>query len=887
MRPPLRQLLLGGALTLPLLGCPAPPTTIELTLSGDGFTGGTLPPTLLRVQLFNPNAGEFGEEVELLATNGTGIFLEGETVELSLNIPAGEFPIDLAAGLVDSNQRTLSAARTSLTLRSNQANRVALVLAPPTCGDGFVDEDLDSLELCDDVGQVGGCPDNCRLGVCGDEIFDEIVEQCDQGERNGLLGSGCDEECLLSPALLFGARAVPVSPGPLRPLVIPSGPGGVPEPALLDLAGGAQLVPLLGQVVEPLGTPQPLVVFPRVDALDAADLDADGLPELVALDRAASTLRIAGRPGGAPVLLAELALQDPLDASPLLVDRAVLLPNANTASLVLAEADELWIAPQSGIGFDLAAAARIPLPEPVRGLLVAELSGDGRPDLAVQLAQQVLVFTGEDAPSPTPANTLDCGDDGASAALLDLDALTLAGASSLLATREDGRLCLFALDGTGRSTRDVVAPSALSAAVLNDGDELRVALASPDERGRELVYTGFAAPTLRREFGLLRDAGQLASLDLDGDGARDLLAASPAAGELHAFLRDAAGELSVPSLSAPLTAPVAMTLADLNRDGFQDLLGAAPGALLVMDGPGFSATREFPGLATPTAITSFDRDVDGAPDVVIPDGERLRFFFGDGAGGIASEEDFLPGGIFGPTDIAVGEMDGSDGLDWGVVYDDLSGPSARDGGLLLYRDVLGAPPAPEELGVGGLGAVVVEAQDLTFDRRRDLIVPLRETNAVTLTSLVDTPPLTATFALEVPCGPVAALVGDGDQNIFPEVFIFCADEPRMFILRDAGLVALPIEERPFVRVAAAALLDLNGDRKTDLVALADDGRMAVMLNAGEDPRDDSSGALFFSEPFFFPAGELPAALVAGVVGGRPSLFFSDRTGVIGRWTVAP
>jgi cysteine-rich repeat protein len=76
----------------------------------------------------------------------------------------------------------------------------------PYCGDGKVDTvDADHREECDDgvnlsptYGSAVGCAPGCRKPhYCGDGILDSKYESCDDGPKNGTLGSWCTESCLL------------------------------------------------------------------------------------------------------------------------------------------------------------------------------------------------------------------------------------------------------------------------------------------------------------------------------------------------------------------------------------------------------------------------------------------------------------------------------------------------------------------------------------------------------------------------------------------------------------------------------------------------------------------------------------------------------------------
>jgi hypothetical protein len=845
----------------------------------------------MRVQFFDAGQGSFFADTEVNSDNPDGQFAEGDQVPLVLSFDNGSTDVEVAVALLDPNGVPRATRRLPVTITAGRRAVLEVDLLDPVCGDGFIDTSRFGQETCDDAGTPDGCPDTCRFGRCGDGVRDRVLEQCDLGDdQNGTLGSACSTSCQLDAALLFGGRVVPVPSSPVRVAGLRSGSNGALELAAFDTAGGALLAPIVGGLTAPLGASVPLSVFARVDSLAAADLDADSSPELVALHRTQHRVDIATRPGGALALANSLSLVDPVDGSLLEIAELGLSSGAAPA-LFLAETNELWRAPAAGLGFALATAERAPLPSAPRGLLVADVDGDSTEDVAVRLAQQVVLFRGGEPLSAGPAAVFDCGEDGASAELIDLDVLSLGSARGLLATRADGRICAFEFGGSGFVLRQQVAARAESAVVFGGAQQGEVLLSSGEGQSQVLSLVDFASPAVLGErIGLLNTAGGLAAADLDGDGAEDLIAASPGASALHLFLRDPSGTLSAPRISAPLSGAVLATaLVDLDRDGSLDLAAASPGEISVFSGPlsSFETPALFSGPSNAHAVRALDRDFDGNPDLAIPTGQTLRFLLGDGAGGFSSEEDFSPGASFGPIDFAQGEIDTEAGIDWAILYDDLDGASARDGGLLFFRNVGATPGAFEDVGLGALGAVQVEARDLDFNRRRDLAITLPDANQIALVR-VNNAGVAENFTIQIqePCAPFAVLTLNTDQDVFEDGVAFCSEDGSLLLFLDVAIASPDPDVFPFLGAAVRAVSvgDLNRDGVSDVAAFSARGELGIMLTAGQP---SSTEPVEFSAPLLLPGAVLPSSLTAATIQGRVGLVFGDASGVVGVWNPVP
>ncbi len=287
-----------------------------------------------------------------------------------------------------------------------------------------------------------------------------------------------------------------------------------------------------------------------------------------------------------------------------------------------------------------------PGPTPGRGLAAADLDGDRRPDLARLLAgdppRLELRLSSAAAPVTLP---LPAAATGLLAADLDND-----GQLDLLAHGPDQLTLLRGL-GEGRfeaatEAFGLAGAGAAAAAVLDfdiEGD-LDLALAGgkagPGEIFRNALAGALAAVGRQALPRLdLSQVSDLVASDLDRDGDLDLLLAHGGGLALLANLRQ--GEFADQTAAAGLAgAPAARTVvsADLDNDGWPDLVAAGPGLALYRNRGGrFERLRPagaWPASGEHPALAILDADNDGrldlaaaGPEGVVVLGQRsdLRF----------------------------------------------------------------------------------------------------------------------------------------------------------------------------------------------------------------------------------------------------------------------
>ncbi|MFT5686426.1 MAG: hypothetical protein ACI8RZ_007382, partial [Myxococcota bacterium] len=322
-------------------------------------------------------------------------------------------------------------------------------------------------------------------------------------------------------------------------------------------------------------------------------------------------------------------------------------------------------------------------------------------------------------------------------------------------------------------------------------------------------------------------------LDIDGDGALDLIEAST-----HGLLLSRGMQPDPELLATPVFDRIVS--GDIDGDGRMDLVGAGEAGVQVYrqgETGGFSPVAlggEQPTATSWQGLSLADLDGDGGLDVVALSTDGVALWMSD-EDGLAVVSRGLPESLSGGGGLALGDAD-----DDGVPDIFIAGSSARD------RLYLG----------DGAGYFLLAAVD-------------------------------ALPADEAP-GGVAPVIADLDGDGITDIFIAASGQDRLLRGDGAGRF---IDETPFtlsvethVAVAAEAV-DLDRDGLLDLVVAEDDGLRIL--------RSDGSGRFFDYSDTFHAAADVPASGLAVIDlddDGDPDLLVtrSDvrRPAVILNWSPA-
>lgn len=318
----------------------------------------------------------------------------------------------------------------------------------------------------------------------------------------------------------------------------------------------------------------------------------------------------------------------------------------------------------------------------------------------------------------------------------------------------------------------------------------------------------------------------IASVDLDHDGAADLVIGNSFRHEIMALLGTGDGTFRAPIYSATSETPRSFTAGDLDGDGVPDLavtlLDVSGIGVMLGSGDGtFHSEVVYPLSAAPASVAIGDLNRDSWPDLVTanPDGNGIGVLLGQGAGTFRAAVDY-PTEIF-PTSVAIADFDGDSALDL-VVGNNNGG--ADDVSVLLGRGDGTFAPALEypvrfmsstvlvgdfdgdhKLDVATVNGLLLGNGDGTFQAR--------ESGYLGTSPSMAAGDFDGDGRLDLATGAGSVLLGVGRRT-----------------LRSGSVYGLGTGSQDFQSLVAA---DLDGDGHLDLACIGEDSTIIVLRGAGD------------------------------------------------------
>jgi uncharacterized repeat protein (TIGR01451 family) len=484
----------------------------------------------------------------------------------------------------------------------------------------------------------------------------------------------------------------------------------------------------------------------------------------------------------------------------------------------------------------------------IRTLVVADVNGDGRPDLLT--------------PVRAPADlsvALGCGD-GTFRALEFLNAgnppVSFPVAVVTADLNSDGMADLVTANA-GFNTEGTV--------VLGNGvGEVTVLLGHGDGTFQQVPLT---FPAGDAPLGL-------ATADVDGDQQADLITADAGTDTVSVLLSNGNGTLQSPLSFATGTRPVAVVVADVNGDGLPDIITANSGSdnvavLLGAAGSLVQPARFFQTGAGPAAVTVADVNGDSRLDLITANcgfsASQLQctstddrpgdvtVLLGDGQGNF--QPPISVGAGIAPLAVAVADVSGDARPDL-IVADYQSRAMA-----VLHGDGLGAFASPQFLATGG-PPVAVAAVDLNADSAPDIVAANEFGGALILLGNTDgTLQTRRLFSPGAFLDPRALAVADVDRDGVPDLVTANSDAFSVSVLHgmgDGNFQTPQIFSVGNFPVAVTAA-DVNGDSVPDIIT----------ANSASDDVSVLPGQMegTFAEALSFAAGDGPVAVAVADVNG--------------------
>ncbi|MFI5761130.1 FG-GAP-like repeat-containing protein [Streptomyces sp. NPDC051563] len=406
--------------------------------------------------------------------------------------------------------------------------------------------------------------------------------------------------------------------------------------------------------------------------------------------------------------------------------------------------------PASAAGTNTTAfATAVNLSDSGRGssaVAIGDLDNDGKPDLVTAIRAEGLgVFLGSGGGSfgavtkyaaPRTASSLFLG----SALIRDVNG---DGHQDVVSQDSRGNVALVWLgDGTGALGAGAVVQLNPTAGCDSTGDNpcvvrfpSDVTVGDFDEDGKPDLATSnsttnnvsvvlgngdgtFGAAT---QLGLNGATGPqgIAAADLDGDGHLDLTTSNTSTGTVSVLLGDGNGGFgTASSVSAGVSLPSRLQLADVNEDAKPDAVIVAPGspgkvAVLLGTGAGtFAAANVLSAGTNLTSASVSDLNGDGHVDLIASSAgtAEVLAFEGDGTGAFGSPISFGLNGGLNPQGTAVADLDGDGRPDVVTANSNSSAAYVKDASVLLNSTNRTPAAANESLShIGADTSLVVAA----------------------------------------------------------------------------------------------------------------------------------------------------------------------------------
>ena len=407
------------------------------------------------------------------------------------------------------------------------------------------------------------------------------------------------------------------------------------------------------------------------NGIAVGDFTSDGQPDVLLAAADAACLALMVNAGGSflparvvPLTFAPQTLTVGDVNNDGALDALVTQATAGTGTVLLGD----------GTGHLIALASTVPLCPSASlavSLLLADVDKNGVPDVAVACNNgSVYIFAGTGdgtfAPLSSYVSVLP-----AAVAAADVNR----DGSIDLVTAGDGRMTVAVNDGRGTFTPHIFAVQLASQGVATDdvdGDgfaDILTVHAGDTTTSNSLVSSlndGTGAYTLPtptvQSTAFAFYMTQLGVADINHDGRLDVVGSGY--NVVNAFLGDGTGGFALFNQSYPGFTASAAVLGDVNKDSWPDLiLGNAPQSqvyLNAQNGGAFNAPN--PVTVGDGAIVMADINRDGATDLAAAGpGNGLFYVFGDGTGNFASNATTVGGGW---ANLAVGDLNNDGSLDF-------------------------------------------------------------------------------------------------------------------------------------------------------------------------------------------------------------------------------
>ena len=592
-----------------------------------------------------------------------------------------------------------------------------------------------------------------------------------------------------------------------------------------------------------------LTVGGAISDLVVADLNGDLVNDIVCAQPGSGSLTvflgIGGGTFGAPVAVAIGGEPTRLQAGQLDADADVDL------AVVDAQGSQVLILSGDGVG-GFGAPVAIPVGSDPRALVIADLDGTNGPDLATaDGGNTVSVSLNDGNGGFGTADLFATGADprGLVVDLLDADAfldLAVVGASTVTTFLGDGTGAFFSSGSVAVGD----SPTAIASGDLN-ADAFTDLVLATETSGDVLVMLGlggggFGEPT---RFGAGLSGADLLVSDLDGDGLFDALSVDSGSDTLTLLRGRGDGSLESRKGQTLGTGPQSLIARDLNADGVIDLasaqaFGGSVSVSLGLGDGGYLPAMSFAVGLFPEDLVCGDLNSDQIPDLLTADfgSSTLTILYGDGGGGVSATT-ALPTGN-GPRGLALGDLDGNGSVD-------LVAANSGSNTLTVYLGLGGGAFGGSIEIATGLTPRAVAIGDFDDDGNLDIAAANSGSDDISIVRGLGNGTFDTAFALTAGSQPFdlacADFNGDGRDDL---AVVNAGDGDLSLRFGQGGFGLGPASSLPVIEsVRSLRIADLDLDGALDLLCLGGaTGGLALL-------RGDGSGGFGPLQRYASPPGE--------------------------------